>query len=133
MTIEEYEKEALEDLNFDITQFKECSKYLPLKKIKWSRYLFNEECISNQIEDKLRELYRDKFKYYTYEYSEKIEKKNIDIYIKGDKEYQTANQAFGKQKSKEKYVQSVISCIDTLAFQTNNILKHIIWESGANA
>ena len=65
--------------------------------------------------------------------SETIEKKNIDIYIKGDKEYQTANQAFGKQKSKEKYVQSVISCIDTLAFQTNNILKHIIWESGANA
>ena len=133
MTIEEYEREALVDLDFDVTKFRECSRYIPLRKIKWGRYLFDEECISNQIEDKVKELYRDKFKYYTYEHPDKIDKKNIDIYIKADKDYQMANQILGKQKSKEKYVQSVITCLDTLAFQTNNIVKHLIWESGGTA
>lgn len=133
MTIEDYEREALADLDFDVTKFRDCSRYIPLRKSKWGRYLFEEECISNQMEDKLRELYRDKFKYYTYEYPDKIDKKNIDIYIKADKDYQVANQIFGKQKAKEKYVQSVIGCLDTLAFQTNNIVKHLIWESGGNA
>lgn len=132
MTTEEYEREALKDLKLDVTQFQEYCQSLGLKRIKWSRYLFNEETLLNAAEDRLRGLYKDKFHYYAYEYNEqKIDKKNIEIYIKGDADYRMAQQAVLKQESKMKFVNEVLCAIDKQSFQCGNILKYLMWQQGS--
>lgn len=130
MTVDEYEAEALNDIKLNPEYFKDYCQVLGTKRIKWSRYRFNEELTLNTAEDKLRELYREKFHYYAYEYPEKIDKKNIEIYIKSDDDYRKAQQAVLKQEAKLKLVDEVINSLDKQSFQCSNILKYMIWASG---
>lgn len=135
MKVEEYEKEALQDLSMDKVDTESFRNYvisLGFKRIKWGRYLYDEECITSLMEDKLKELYRKKFHYYTYEYEVKIDKKNIDIYVHGDEEYRAADKMYKKQQNKEKLVAQVLDAIDKQSFTANTVLKHLIWESGGS-
>ena len=135
MKVEEYEKEALQDLSMDKVDTESFRNYvisLEFKKINWGRYLYDEECITSLMEDKLKELYRKKFHYYTYEYEVKIDKKNIDIYVHGDEEYRAADKMYKKQQNKEKLVAQVLDAIDKQSFTANTVLKHLIWESGGS-
>lgn len=135
MKVEEYEQEAMNDLNMsgvDSSSFRSYVMSLGFKRIKWGKYLYEEECISSVMEDSLKELYRKKFHYYTYEYEVKLDKKNIDIYIQGDDEYLKLNRLYKKQKSKEKLVSQILDAIDKQSFTTSNVLKHLIWESGSS-
>lgn len=135
MKVEEYEKEALQDLSMDKVDTESFRNYvisLGFKRIKWGRYLYDEECITSLMEDKLKELYRKKFHYYTYEYEVKIDKKNIDIYVHGDEEYRAADKMYKKQRNKEKLVAQVLDAIDKQSFTANTVLKHLIWESGGS-
>ena len=134
MTIDEYEQEAIEDLKFDVAQFREYAHGLGLKRIKWARYLFEEESLLSIAEDKLRELYREKFHFYMYKYDEvKLEKKNVEIYIKGDQEYRNAEQVVSKQNFKMKFVNEILNSIDKQSFACSNILKHMMWQSGVSS
>lgn len=134
MTIEEYEDIAIDDLKVNVEMFEDYVKSLGHKRIKWARYLFEEESLQSIAEDKLRELYREKFHFYMYKYDEvKLEKKNVEIYIKGDPEYRQAEQAVSKQVFKTKFVNEVLNTIDKQSFACSNILKHKIWASGATA
>lgn len=133
MKIDEYEKEAINDLSMDKVDTENFRNYvtsLGFKRVKWGKYLYDEECITSLIEDKLKELYRNKFHYYTYEYDVKLDKKNIDIYIQGDEEYRELEKIYKKQQHKEKMVAQVLDAIDKQSFTANTILKHLIWESG---
>ena len=135
MKVEEYEKEALQDLSMDKVDTESFRNYvisLGFKRIKWGRYLYDEEFITSLMEDKLKELYRNKFHYYTYEYEVKIDKKNIDIYVHGDEEYRAADKMYKKQQNKEKLVAQVLDAIDKQSFTANTVLKHLIWESGGS-
>jgi len=132
VTVEEYEAEAVSDLQIDVTKIEDYCKGLGLAKAKWARYLYNEECVLAELEERLNEMYREKYHYYVYEYSEvKIEKKSIDLYVKGDRVYKEAEKLYKKQKSKAKMVEQVISALDKQSFTVSSILKHMIWESGS--
>ncbi len=132
-SIAEYEEEAIKDLQIDVTQLKEYMLALGLHRIKWGRYLYNEESILAQCEEKLNELYKEKYNFYCYKYEEKIEKKSIDVYIKGDGEYKEAEKYYKMQKSKTKMVEQVLNALDKQSFTVNTLLKHMMWESGASA
>lgn len=134
MTVDDYENEAILDLKLDISDFQSYVRLLGLKRIKWAKYLHTEEMILTIAQDKLRDLYRERFHYYMYEYNDvKLEKKNVDIYIRGDKDYRAAEQIVAKQEAKVKFVNEVLSTIDKQSFSCSNILKHLIWQSGATA
>lgn len=130
-SIDDYEKEAINDLQIDITKLKEYMLSLGLHRIKWGRYLYNEETLLAQCEEKINELYKDKYNFYAYKYEEKIEKKSIDVYIKGDSEYKEKEKYYKMQKSKTKMVEQVLNALDKQSFTVNTLLKHMIWESGA--
>ena len=68
-----------------------------------------------------------------YEFDQKIEKKSIEIYVKGDPTYKEAEKMYKKQKAKLKLVEQVIAALDKQSFSMNIILKHMAWESGASA
>ena len=70
MTIEEYEDIAIDDLKVNVEMFEDYVKSLGHKRIKWARYLFEEESLQSIAEDKLRELYREMFHFYMYTYDE---------------------------------------------------------------
>ena len=134
MTVEDYENEAILDLKLDISDFQGYVRLLGLKRIKWAKYLHTEEMTLSIAQDKLRDLYRERFHYYMYEYNDvKLEKKNVEVYIKGDKEYRAAEQIVSKQECKVKFVNEVLNTIDKQSFSCSNILKHLIWQSGATA
>lgn len=134
MTVEDYENEAILDLKLDISDFQGYVRLLGLKRIKWAKYLHTEEMTLTVAQDKLRDLYRERFHHYMYEYNDvKLEKKNVDIYIRGDKDYRAAEQIVAKQEAKVKFVNEVLNTIDKQSFSCSNILKHLIWQSGATA
>lgn len=132
-SIAEYEEEAIKDLQINVTELKEYTLALGLHRIKWGRYLFNEETILAECEEKLNELYKEKYTFYMYKYEEKIEKKSVDVYIKGDSEYKQAEKYYKMQKSKVKMVEQVLNALDKQSFTVNAILKHMMWESGVQA
>lgn len=124
-SVDEYQKEAHDDLDFDLLQFEEYSKSIGLKRVKWGRYLFEEEYALNILRDQMQEKYKDRFRYYAYQYSdEKVDKKFLDIYIKGDAEYREVEKKYNVQKSRVDFVQSVLNTLDKQSFHCSNVLKH---------
>lgn len=133
MTIEEYEAEALADLQIDVTTLEDAAKVLGLKRAKWAKYLYEEECILAEAEERLNEMRRDKHHFYLYEFDQKIEKKSVDIYVQGDPIYKEAEKMHKKQMAKIRMVEQIISALDKQSFTMNIILKHMAWKSGASA
>lgn len=133
MTIDEYEAEALKDLQIDVTVIEDAAKVLGLKRAKWARYLYEEECTLAEAEERLNEMRRDKYHFYLYEFDQKIEKKSVEVYVKGDPVFKEAEKVYKKQMAKTKMVEQVISALDKQSFAMNIILKHMAWKSGASA
>lgn len=128
---EEIYNESLHDLNIDLNNFEGGLRVLSIKRSKWSRRLFEEELKSAELEERLKELYSKKYKYYLYEHKEdgkNIEKKYVEMWVNSDKEYLSLDYQYKVQKSKEKLVAQVLNAVDQQSFSYSTILKKMMYE-----
>lgn len=135
--IEFYEKEAQADLTCPThSKAPDISGYairLGLLRAKWAKYLYQEENASNILSEELSGLYADKFRYYSYDYEYNVDKKDIPILIKGDKDYRESELIIKNQNSKTKFIQEVLNSLNAQSFYLNTAMKHILWQSGEPA
>jgi hypothetical protein len=129
-TISKYESEAISDLNFDISKFQDYTTSIGSKKVKWGRYLYDEEKLLNTADHKLREAYLERYNHYRFNHETIIEPKNLDIYIKADVLYTEKETAVQLQKLKVNFIKEVLSTLEGQSFIVNSVLKHFLWEQG---
>ena len=59
-----------------------------------------------------------------------VDKKDIPMLIKADDEYQKANKIVKQQSEKVKFINEVLSALNSQSFYLNTAMKHILWQSG---
>lgn len=133
-SIDYYENLAREDLtcpkngaSLDISGY---AVRLGLIRAKWARFLYNENVIMQEAEQDLETIYKDKFMFFTYDSEYTVDKKDIPMLIKADDEYQKANKIVKKQSEKVKFINEVLSALNSQSFYLNTAMKHILWQSG---
>lgn len=135
--IDYYEKEATEDLTcpkdggrLDISGY---SVRLGLLRAKWARYLYQEESVLNETQQELNTIYSEKYMFYNYDYEYSVDKKDIPILIKGNPDYKAAEKVLKTQEQKVKFINEVLSALNSQSFYLNTAMKHILWQSGETA
>jgi hypothetical protein len=136
-TAEDYFQEALVDLKFDETTIQEYMISLGRKRMKWGRYIYNEERNTKMGEQALASIYKKWFHYYMYgdktsKEDIKIDKKFIDIYIKAQDDYKSCELKLAEQKNKEKFLNDVAKNLEQQTFVVNNFIKHLLYQAGGN-
>lgn len=133
-SIDYYENLAREDLtcpkngvSLDISGY---AVRLGLIRAKWARFLYDENVIMQEAEQDLETIYKDKFMFFTYDSEYTVDKKDIPMLIKADDEYQKANKIVKQQSEKVKFINEVLSALNSQSFYLNTAMKHILWQSG---
>ena len=130
----EYIEESREDMKFDLLSFKNYLFKLGELKIKWSEYLYNEQRYVDYLVDKLGEVYKELYKYYLYKQTDdKVSVKDVEIYIKGDKEYMKYNKIYKRFVDRVGLVERVLKNLENQSFVANTLLKYEMWQSGSNS
>ena len=99
-------------------------------RAKWARFLYDENVILQEAEQDLETIYKDKFMFFTYDSEYTVDKKDIPMLIKADDEYQKANKIVKQQSEKVKFINEVLSALNSQSFYLNTAMKHILWQSG---
>lgn len=132
--IDYYEKLAIEDLTCpksgNSPNISEYSIRLGLLRAKWAKFLYLEESILNDAKQELNTIYGNKFMYYNYDYEYTIDKKDIPIFIKKDTDYKNAEKLVYQQEQKVKFINEVLSALNSQSFYLNTAMKHILWQTG---
>lgn len=135
--IDYYDKLAREDLTcpkvdgtLDISGY---SIRLGLLRAKWARLLYKEEQALNTVQQNLNTVFSEKYKYFLYDYEYNVDKKDIPMLIKSDDEYKKAEIALSEQSQKIKFINEVLSALNSQSFYLNTAMKHILWKSGETA
>ena len=135
--IDFYEKEANEDLTCPIRDGQlDISGYsvrLGMLRAKWATYLYKEETIQNETQQELNSIYSDRWMYYNYDYEYNVDKKDIPVLIKGSKEFREAEAILNSQIEKVKFINEVLSALNSQSFYLSTAMKHILWKSGETA
>lgn len=129
-----YEEEAKTDLicpmDGKILDISGYSVRLGMLRAKWAKYLYEEESMENQGKQELAVIYKERLRFYCYDYEYEIDKKDIPVYIKGDPVYQAAEKVLNEQVQKVKFINEVLGALNSQSFYLNTAMKHILWKSG---
>lgn len=135
-TTEDYFQESVRDLTFDEINLMEHCRSIGPKIAKWARYLYEESRVVEYGKQTYAVLYKKAFHKYRFEESEisqyKVDKKDIDIYIEADKAIKDCKIMLKAQEEKCKFLQSVIDALKNQSFLVNNMVKFLIYRSGAD-
>lgn len=130
---QEYIEESRADMKFSILDFKDYLLKLGELKQKWSEYLYNEQRYRDTIDEKMKEKYKELYSYYMYKQSdEKVDRKDVDIFIHGDKEYIKLVHWYNKFNNRCALVERILKNVEGQSYIAHCLLKFSMWQSGAN-
>lgn len=128
------------DLKIDRSQLTEASIDTPMLINKYYMIYIEEGRILKILEQKILELYKDKYDYYlhlappeTYTkkpFNRKVLKSDVDMYISADSDFIDLNNKIENQKFKVKYLEEIIKQLNSRSFLISNIIKHEIFKAG---
>jgi hypothetical protein len=126
MKLDEYQKEAEEDVIIDRNKIDRTAAELPTKTIKWLRYL-NKEKIKLKSLEQHRDTVRSGLYAYYAGYAEKpymysLQKSEIKEFLIGDPDLQEVEQVLEVQKTVVEYITEVINTLNRAGFS----IKHFI-------
>lgn len=132
MKLEDIQSESESDLMFDKNKLVDASIDTPRLVNKYYGYLINEGRILKMIENKIHEVYRDRYEYYLHmappevyiakPWNRKVLKGDVDMYIQSDNLYSDMINKLEAQKYKVKYVEEIIKQLNQRTYNIKNII-----------
>lgn len=140
MKLEDIQTEAESDLMFDKNKLVDASIDTPRLVNKYYGYLIDEGRILKMIENKIHEVYRDRYEYYLHmappevyiakPWNRKVLKGDVDMYIQSDNLYSDMVNKLEAQKYKVKYVEEIIKQLNQRTYNIKNIIEFEKFRSG---
>lgn len=128
--IEELFEQAKHDLSYDIKDADEFATKLPLLKRKWAMYLIQYELQLKALEQTASAVYKDKFHFYLHENNVIIDRRDVDVYINGDEEYQKQTAILEVKKSAIGFIKEVLKILDNTSYTLGQAIKLYLWKQG---
>ena len=132
MQLEDLEKTAQEDLQWDISDCDIVCLKIPSLKAKWCAMLYKAEIESKSISLQLKAVYARLHEAYLSgnKINTIVDRRDVDIYITGDDKYIAiyARQALAKETCK--YIEGVLRGIDSMSFSISSAVKWHVFKNG---
>lgn len=130
LDLEQIQKEARGDLHFEMKDVDTYAIRLASLREKYVSKLIESELIVKRLESELSEIYATKFREYMFERPERIDRRDVDGLIFGDPEYSRRKLKLDYSKQISKYVDGVLSSIDSAKYNIGNAVKWAIFKAG---
>jgi len=132
MDFEELKTEVEKDLSWKISNCTEISTRVPLIKSKYCAMLYYVEIKLKAKEMNVDSVYSELFKEYaTGNMSNSIiDRRDIPMYVAGEKKYLGALAECEIQRSRAKYLEGVLKAVDSMTFSINSAIKWEIFSNG---
>ena len=123
------------DLSWHMAKCDEVCLKIPSIKSKYCAILYEIEISAKAKELKLNEIYKDLHELYlsgNAGINTIVDRRDVDLYIKGDKRYIKVLADYELEKANAKYVEGVLHAVDSMSFSINAAIKwHIFSQGGA--
>lgn len=126
------------DVVIDRTELGEESLRIPTLHSKYFKLFSQERIIFKKMEADLKQLYKDKFEYYSGTLSEealqsygwepnplRILRSDVSVYLDGDSDLNALNLKIEVQKEKVDFIEAIIKSLTTRGFQIKSAIE---WE-----
>lgn len=131
MLLKTIKKMADKDLKINPSKLNDISLDVPFLHNKYYKILVNEKIKYKKLEIEFNKLYRDKWEFYSTKYKLTLEKREIPIYMKGDKDIIEKEEVMIIAKEKITYLEAIISNINKISFNISNAIKFLEWTHGS--
>lgn len=132
INIEDLKSQVEQDLSWKMAQASEVCLKIPSIKAKYCALLYEIEISVKAKELTLNAAYRALHEKYISGKASNvlIDRRDVDIYIKGDRTYHKPLADYELEKGNAKYIEGVLKSIDSMSFTINAAIKWEIFQGG---
>jgi len=130
MKLKDIQAMADKDLKISQDQLHEISMDVPYLHNKYYKHLSEARLALKLIEAGYNKLYKEKYNYFSVDYSILLDRKEIPIYIAADPDIVQADNKVFLQKEKIKYLEAIIDNISRISFNVRNAIEFIKFTHG---
>jgi hypothetical protein len=124
------ETQAETDLTWSLSSLTEFTVSLPSKRSQWLRRLIQAVKIKDACDEALSAKSATLTVYYMQEYAVAIDRRDIEHYVKTDKEYQACVSQLNDAKRQVYLCEKVLSSLEKASFDVGNVVKYEIFKAG---
>lgn len=125
-----FEKEVREDLNFDLKDGSDKIMRIASLKAKWSARLIDLQHKWNELELERKKEFSAKWRHYSMDADQIIDRRDIPVYIEGDDAYQLILTRLNHTKENIDRIDGVLKSIEGLTYAISAAIKWEIFQRG---
>lgn len=131
LNIKELQQEILKDLNFNLENAGIKLLRVPSMRQKYAAKLLVYQKKLDDLEFERKELYASRWRYYSMDYNQELDRRDIPTYIEGDVEYTSHMKKVNKAKYFVDLIDNACKAIDGLNWNIPMALKWEMFKQGA--
>lgn len=119
------------DLNFELESAHEKLLQCASLRAKYSDILLRRQAKLDELELNRQSLWGTKWRYYSMDYNQEVDRRDIPAYIEGDPDYIEHMTKQKKIEAQVKYVDNVLKAIDGLNWSIPAAIKWYMFKHGS--
>lgn len=132
LNLDELMEEARTDLSFDLTNADKVSIKIPFLCEKYARKMVMAKASMKKAEMDLASVTAERTEYYLKDHPMRIERRDMDIFVHGDKEYIKSQAILETKKLQVEYLASIMSALSSSSYNIGNAIRFAIFKAGGN-
>ena len=127
---EKLESMVLKDLNFDISDASNILMTNARKRAKYGTILLKLQAKYDDLELDRKSKFGELWKYYTTDFDQILDRRDVTYYIESDIEYQKVLKKMNEVQRQIKFIDEVLHSLKNLSFEMNGVIKWEMYQNG---
>lgn len=123
-------EEAQKELEFNMINAEVVSMKIPSLVQKYAQLMIMAKAQVKKADMELSAKYKERYDYYSMDHNHRIDRRDLEVYINGDAEYQGMQGKVEGWKLKVEYLDIILKALDRASFNINNAIKLHIFQGG---
>ena len=119
-----------DDLKFTLDDADTKLIQIPLLRIKYANLLMKRTKVLNDYEQRRKEVWGEKWRYYSTDYKQIIDRRDIPSYIECDADYVEVRKKVNRSQESVDFVDNVLKSIDNMNWLITSAIKWHMFKNG---
>ena len=119
-----------DDLKFTLDDADTKLIQIPLLRIKYANLLMKRTKVLNDYEQRRKEVWGEKWRYYATDYKQIIDRRDIPSYIECDADYVEVRKKVNRSQESVDFVDNVLKSIDNMNWLITSAIKWHMFKNG---
>lgn len=123
-------EDARKELEFDMTNIDLVSMRVPGLSQKYGQLVVLAKAKVRKAEMERDTCYKERWEFYIADHNVRVDRRDIEIYIKGDEAYQAAVSKVEFWRLKVEYIEIILKALDKISWNLGNAIKIHMFRNG---